>query len=118
MLAHPLPAATVRGPRGPAAGGILVSRTLGGQAGGVLNEQEQAILAFEGSWWTQQGEKDALVLERFGLTPDRYASALSDLLDRPEALDHHPLVVRRLRRWRERNRKARVEGAARSGERA
>lgn len=98
---------------------MLVSRIRAGQAGGVLTEQEQAILAFEGSWWTQQGEKDALVLERFGLTPDRYAAVLSDLLDRPEALDHDPLVVRRLRRLRERNRRARVEGnAARSGERA
>jgi len=118
MLSHGSAGATVRGVRGPARGGMLVSRTLDGQAGVVLNEQEQAILAFEGSWWTQQGEKDALVLERFGLTPDRYASALSDLLDRPEALEHDPLVVRRLRRLRERNRKARVEGAARSGERA
>ena len=75
---------------------MLVSRTRGGQAWGVLTDQERAILVFEGNWWTHHGEKDALVLERFGLAPDRYAAVLTDLVDRPDALDHDPLVVRRL----------------------
>jgi hypothetical protein len=98
---------------------MLVSRTQAGQAGGVLNEQERAILGFEGNWWTHQGDKDALVLERFGLSPDRYTAVLAELLDRPEALAHDPLVVRRLRRMRDRSRRARVDGAAaRSEERA
>lgn len=98
---------------------MLVSRTPAGQAGGVLNEQERAILDFEGNWWTHQGDKDALVLERFGLPPDRYTALLAELVDRPEALAHDPLVVRRLRRMRDRSRRDRVGGAAaRSEERA
>ena len=97
---------------------MLVTRTQAGKDWGVLSEQERAILAFEGNWWTHQGEKDALVLERFGLPPDRYATVLAELLDRPEALDHDPLVVRRLLRLRDRNRRARVDGATRSQERA
>lgn len=98
---------------------MLVSATQAGQAGGVLNEQERAILDFEANWWTHQGDKDALVLERFGLPSDRYTALLAELIDRPEALDHDPLVVRRLRRMRDRSRRARVDGAAaRSEERA
>ena len=84
----------------------------------MLTEQEQAILTFEGHWWTLPGEKDALVQEHFGLTPDRYAIVLADLLDRPDALEHDPLVVRRLRRLRDRTRRARTDGTARSEERA
>ena len=80
----------------------------------MLTEQERRILAFEGTWWTHQGEKDALVLEHFGLPPDRYATALAELVDRPDALDAEPLVVRRLRRLRDRNRRARHDNAARS----
>ena len=97
---------------------MLVSRTRGGQAWGVLTDQERAILAFEANWWTHHGEKDALVLEHFGLPPDRYAAVLADLVDRPDALNHDPLVVRRLRRLRERNRRARSDGSSRSQERA
>ena len=79
-----------------------------------LTEREKAILDFEGSWWTEQGEKDALVLERFELGPDRYTRVLHELLDRPEAFEHDPLVVRRLLRLRERNRRARSEHASRA----
>ena len=111
MVAHRTAAA-------PGGGGILVSRARAGHAGGVLSEQERAILAFEGKWWTLPGEKDALVQERFGLAPAGYAAVLADLLDRPDALDHDPLVVRRLRRLRDRNRRARTDGTARSEERA
>ena len=93
---------------------MLVSRTTAGQAGAVLTEQERRILAFEGTWWTHQGEKDALVLEHIGLPPDQYATALAELVDRPDALEADPLVVRRLRRLRDRNRRARHDSAARS----
>jgi hypothetical protein len=36
--------------------------------------------------------------------------ALTDLLDDPDALAYDPLLVRRLRRARDRRRRARVEG--------
>ena len=97
---------------------MLVTRTRGGQSLHVLSDSERAILAFEGTWWTHQGEKDALVQERFGLAPDRYAAVLAELIDRPDALEADPLVVRRLRRLRDRNRRARHDGGARSQGRA
>ena len=83
-----------------------------GQAVGVaLTDQERAILDFERSWWTVDGVKEALIEERLGLTSSRYYRQLNELLDRQDALEHDPLVVRRLRRLRERRRRARVEGA-------
>ena len=88
---------------------------LAGKAVAVeLTEREKAILDFEGSWWTELGEKDTLVLERFGLAPDRYVEVLHQLLERPEAFDHDPLVVRRVLRLRERNRRARSQHATRA----
>jgi hypothetical protein len=83
-----------------------------GQAVGVaLTDQERAVLDFERSWWTADGVKEALIEERLGMTASRYYRQLNELLDRPEALEHDPLVVRRLRRLRERRRRARLEGA-------
>ena len=87
----------------------------------MLTEQERRILAFEGTWWTHQGAKAALVLEHFGLPPERYTVLLAELVDRPEALEAEPLVVRRLRRLRDRNRRARqgaTAAATRSQEQA
>jgi hypothetical protein len=79
--------------------------------GVALTDQERAILDFERSWWTADGVKEALIEERLGLTASRYYRQLNELLDRDDALEHDPLVVRRLRRLRERRRRARVEGA-------
>jgi hypothetical protein len=83
-----------------------------GQAFGVaLTDQERAVLDFERSWWTADGVKEVLIEQRLGLTASRYYRQLNELLDRPDALEHDPLVVRRLRRLRERRRRARLEGA-------
>jgi hypothetical protein len=83
-----------------------------GQAVGVaLTDQERDVLDFERSWWTVDGVKEALIEERLGMTASRYYRQLNELLDRPDALEHDPLVVRRLRRLRERRRRARLEGA-------
>jgi hypothetical protein len=40
----------------------------------------------------------------------RYYQLLTDLLDDEAALEYDPLLVRRLRRVRERRRRARIEG--------
>ena len=47
-----------------------------------------------------------------------YYQELNRLLDHPGALSHDPLVVRRLRRQRERRRRARIDGQVGSGEQA
>jgi hypothetical protein len=77
-----------------------------------LTEREMAILDFEGSWWTIDGDKDALVVDRFDLAPDRYASVVHELVSRPESLEYRPLVVLRVLRERDRNRRARSTAAA------
>jgi hypothetical protein len=78
----------------------------------ALTEHEQAVLDFERSWWTVDGVKEVLIEERLGLTSSRYYQVLNELLDRPDALDHDPMVVRRLRRLRDRKRRARLDAAA------
>ncbi len=76
----------------------------------ALTDRDRAILDFERSWWTEAGPKDTAIRERFELSGTRYYQLLTELLDDPAALDYDPLLVRRLRRVRERRRRARVEG--------
>jgi len=76
----------------------------------ALTDRDKAILDFERSWWTEAGPKDTAIRERFELSGTRYYQLLTDLLDDPAALEFDPLLVRRLRRVRERRRRARVEG--------
>ena len=56
--------------------------------------------------------KELAIRERFDLSTTRYYEILNELLDEPEALEYDPLVVRRLRRVRDRRRRARFEGRA------
>ena len=81
----------------------------------TLTDHEQAVLAFERSWWTEDGVKEVLIEERLEMTSSRYYQVLNELLDRPDALDHDPMVVRRLRRLRDRKRRARLDAAAAGG---
>jgi len=65
-----------------------------------LSEHESEILAFERSWWTHGGGKEAAIRERFGLSAVAYYQQLGELIDLPAALELDPLLVRRLRRQR------------------
>jgi hypothetical protein len=76
----------------------------------ALTERDRAILDFERSWWTEAGPKDTAIRERFELSGTRYYQLLAELMDDPEALAYDPLLIRRLRRVRDRRRRARVEG--------
>lgn len=76
----------------------------------ALTERDRAILDFERSWWTEAGPKDTAIRERFELSGTRYYQLLGELLDDEEALAYDPLLIRRLRRVRDRRRRARVEG--------
>ena len=76
----------------------------------ALTDRDRAILDFERSWWTESGPKDTAIRERFELSGTRYYQLLTELLDDPDALEYDPLLIRRLRRMRERRRRARVEG--------
>lgn len=76
----------------------------------ALSDREQAILDFERAWWTEPGPKEHAIRERLELSPTRYYQVLNELLNSPEAAAYDPLVVRRLRRQRDRRRRARFEG--------
>lgn len=76
----------------------------------ALSEREQAILDFERSWWMREGPKEAAIKTELGLSAARYYQLLGALLTRDDALAHDPLLVRRLRRLRDRRRRARFEG--------
>jgi hypothetical protein len=75
-----------------------------------LTEREREILAFERQWWRYAGAKDESVRESFGMSPTRYYQILNALIDRPEALAYDPVLVKRLRRSRQRVRSARRLG--------
>lgn len=75
-----------------------------------LTDRDRAILDFERSWWAEAGPKEALIREKFELSATRYYQILNELLESPEAYEYDPLVVRRLRRLRDRRRRARHEG--------
>ena len=51
------------------------------------------------------------------MSPARYYQVLADLLESPTRLSYDPSVVRRLRRLRERRRRARWEGRPAGGTR-
>ncbi len=76
----------------------------------ALTERDRAILEFERAWWTRPEPKRLAIRERLGLSPSRYYELLGTLAASEEALAHDPLLVRRLRRSRERRRRARLGG--------
>ena len=80
----------------------------------TLDEREREILAFERQWWKYAGAKEQAIRELFDMSATRYYQVLNALLDRPEALAHDPMLVKRLRRLRsarQRQRSARRLGA-------
>ena len=74
-----------------------------------LSERDRAILDFERTWWTEPGSKESAIRSRFDLSATRYYQVLGALLESTEADIYDPLVVRRLRRLRDRRRRARYE---------
>jgi hypothetical protein len=68
--------------------------------GAQLTARDQEILAFERQWWRYAGAKEQAVSELFGISPTQYYQILNSLIDRPEALAHDPMLVKRLRRLR------------------
>ena len=78
-----------------------------------LSERDAEILSFERQWWKFAGAKEQAIRDKFAMSATRYYQLLNALIDRPEALAHDPLLVKRLRRLRatrQRNRSARRLG--------
>jgi hypothetical protein len=89
--------------------GVLVIAAPYGQAVHVIDERQQAMLEFERNFWTYDEPKEALIRSRFQCSADDYYTELNELLDDPAAIEHDPLVVRRLRRQRTRRRRERLD---------
>ncbi|WP_394939591.1 DUF3263 domain-containing protein [uncultured Ilumatobacter sp.] len=83
--------------------------------GVMLSERHAAMLDFERSWWSNEEPRDQVVRARFQCSPENYQAELAAVLDDPAAMEHDPLVVRRLKRLRLRARQARIDGIASAG---
>lgn len=85
----------------------------GDDRAGELSDRDAEILSFERQWWKFAGAKEQAIRDKFDMSATRYYQLLNALIDRPEALAHDPLLVKRLRRLRatrQRNRSARRLG--------
>ena len=82
-----------------------------------LSERDLAIVEFEASWFTLDEDRHDAIRARFACSVEEYNRELNRVIDHPAALLADPLVVRRLRRQRERRRRALIDGAA-AGEHA
>ncbi|MCB0917427.1 MAG: DUF3263 domain-containing protein [Actinobacteria bacterium] len=74
---------------------------------GSLSQDDRAILEFERVWWRFGGAKEEAIREKFSLSATRYYQRLNTLIDRPEALESDPVLVRRLQRLRQSRQEAR-----------
>lgn len=83
----------------------------------TLNERELAIVRFEATWFTLDEDRHDAIRARFACSVEDYNLELNDVIDHPFAMLADPLVVRRLRRHRERRRRALIDGTA-AGEQA
>jgi hypothetical protein len=72
-----------------------------------LSERDRQILAFERQWWRYAGAKEQAIRELFEMSGTRYYQVLNALIDRPAALAHDPMLVKRLRRLRSARQRAR-----------
>ena len=78
-----------------------------------LSARDAEILSFERQWWKFAGAKEQAIRDKFQMSATRYYQILNALIDKPEALAHDPLLVKRLRRLRatrQRNRSAKRLG--------
>ena len=68
---------------------------------GDLTDRDRAILALEARWPRHGGSKEEAIRSSLGMSPARYYQLLGRLIDTEQALEHDPLLVRRLRRIRD-----------------
>ncbi|GHG55515.1 hypothetical protein GCM10011331_22250 [Flavimobilis marinus] len=72
-----------------------------------LSDRDREILAFERQWWKYAGAKEQAVRELFDLSATRYYQVLNALIDSDAALEHDPMLIKRLRRLRASRQRAR-----------
>ena len=92
-----------------------VERDEAAASGSALPERARAILDFERTWWLDGGAKEPAIRATFDVSAGRYYQLVSRLIDSPAAYAYDPLVVLRLRRHRDRRRRARFTGTPAEG---
>ena len=90
----------------PTGGGTTQERA--GTAGAALTERDEQVLAFERQWWKYAGAKEQAIRELFEMSATRYYQVLNALIDSPAALEHDPMLIKRLRRMRSSRQRART----------
>lgn len=83
----------------------------------ALTERDRAILDFERTWWLEPGSKEQRIRDALAMSATRYYQLIAELVDEDEAMEYDPLVVRRVRRDRERRRRARFDRRTAEGPR-
>lgn len=81
----------------------------------MLTDIDKATLDLEHQWFRYPAVKETRVRDLFGESITRYYQRLNVLIDRPEALAHDPVLVRRLRRLREQRQATRTRAAGTHG---
>ena len=65
-----------------------------------LSDRDREIIAFERQWWKYAGAKEQAIRELFDMSATRYYQVLNSLIDSQAALEHDPMLIKRLRRMR------------------
>ncbi len=72
-----------------------------------LSARDREIIAFERQWWKYAGAKEQAIKDLFDMSATRYYQVLNTLIDTPAALEHDPMLIKRLRRLRASRQRAR-----------
>jgi Protein of unknown function (DUF3263) len=83
----------------------------------ALDERDRIVLDIERGWWLEGCSKSEIVRARLRMSLSRYNQLLGELVTNKEAEEYDPLVVRRLRRARDRRRWATMGVPPASGRR-
>ena len=73
----------------------------------ALSERDREIIAFERQWWKYAGAKEQAIKDLFDMSATRYYQVLNSLIDSRAALEHDPMLIKRLRRMRAARQRAR-----------
>ena len=99
--------------------GSLIATITGGRVGRMaLRERDRQVLDLERGWWLEGRTKSEVVKARLRMSLSRYNQLLGELVTNKDAEAYDPLVVRRLRRARERRRWAMMGVSPASGRRS
>lgn len=72
-----------------------------------FSDEDKAVLDFEATPFKHWGAKEQAAYDKFGYSLTRHYQKLNSIINKPEAAAYSPVVVNRVRRQREQNRRNR-----------